>query len=52
MKYFYNSPNKPVAVYHESRNKIIDLAKAEKCEIVIRDNTGAGIQIVNKKPNK
>ena len=48
MKYFYNSPNKPVAVYHESRNKIIDLAKKEGCEIVIRDNTGAGIQTINK----
>lgn len=48
-KFFYNSPNKKVAVYHENKAKLIELAKKENCEIIIRDHTGQGIQTINKK---
>tara|TARA_R110000868_G_scaffold290022_1_gene550276 strand:- start:21236 stop:21394 length:159 start_codon:yes stop_codon:yes gene_type:complete len=46
--YFYNSPNKPVAVYGKSRNALIVKAEREGCEITIRDAEGRGIQIINK----
>jgi hypothetical protein len=46
--YFYNSPNKPVAVWNKSLIMIRKLAENEKCEIIIRDKTGAGVEIINK----
>ncbi len=48
-KYFYNSPNKKVAVYHASKAVLIKMAEAEGCEIIIRDHTGQSIQTINKK---
>ena len=48
-KYFYNSPNKKVAIYHEKKSVLIKMAQEEECEIIIRDNTGAAIEVINKK---
>jgi hypothetical protein len=48
-KFFYNSPNKKVAVWNASKAILIRMAEEEGCEIIIRDDTGTQVDIVNKK---
>lgn len=49
MKFFYNSPNKKVAVWNSSLAVLRSLALKEVCKIILRDNTGSQIEVVNKK---
>ena len=48
-RYFYNSPNKKEAVYHQNLSFITRLAEEEGEEIIIRDHTGAAVKVITPK---
>ena len=46
--YWFNHPKENKAIYHRSRNVIIDMATKFNTEIVIFDDSAFPIQTINK----
>lgn len=46
--YWFNHPKENKAIYHKSRNVIVDMANKFNTEIVIFDDCAFPIQTINK----
>lgn len=46
--YWFNHPKENKAIYHRSRNVIVDMATKFNTEIVIFDDSAFAIQTINK----